>query len=186
VFGLVLMFLLSSACNHLLLTREKDSFSFLMNDSSLPVQLSRYDFYDLSFPGKRVARYFLPLSYSAGSSAFRFSFLFSSSSLQFHVVFMIYSFLFLTLGHNPSSLARADSVLTSIKVARTCVRVRARVCWKWLVGVKFYSKPKPAYAHATTRTLIHSLTLTQRARRVGHPSALGHQHALTTLWSLPL
>jgi hypothetical protein len=31
------MFLLSSPCNHLLLTKEKDSSSFLMNDSSLQV-----------------------------------------------------------------------------------------------------------------------------------------------------
>jgi hypothetical protein len=37
VFDLVLTFLLSSACNHLLLTKEKDSSSFLMNDSFLQV-----------------------------------------------------------------------------------------------------------------------------------------------------
>jgi len=35
VFDLVLMFLLSSARNHLLLTEEKDSSSFLMNYPSL-------------------------------------------------------------------------------------------------------------------------------------------------------
>jgi hypothetical protein len=81
VFDLVPMFLLSSARNHLLLTEEEDSSSFLMNDSSLLVQLSRYDFYDLSLPGKHVARYFLSLLYSAGSSTFRLSFLFSSLSL---------------------------------------------------------------------------------------------------------
>jgi len=37
VFDLVLMFLLSSACDHLLLTEEKDLSSFLMKDSSLLV-----------------------------------------------------------------------------------------------------------------------------------------------------
>ena len=67
VFDLVPMFLLSSARNRLLPTKEKDSSSFLMNDPSLLVQLNRHDFYGLSLPDKRVVRYFLLLLYSAGS-----------------------------------------------------------------------------------------------------------------------
>jgi hypothetical protein len=51
VLDLVLMFLLSSAFNHLLLTEERGSSSFLMNDSSLLVQLIHCDFYGLSLPG---------------------------------------------------------------------------------------------------------------------------------------
>ena len=67
MFDLVLMFLLSSARDHLLLTEEKDSSFFLMNDSSLLAYLSRCGSHGLSLPGRRVARYFLPLLYSAGS-----------------------------------------------------------------------------------------------------------------------
>jgi len=49
VFDLVLMFLLSSSCNHLLLTKEKDSSPFFMNYSFLLV-------HGLSLLRKRVAR----------------------------------------------------------------------------------------------------------------------------------
>ena len=58
MLDLVLMFLLSSACNHLLLTEEKGSSSFLMNDSSLLVQLIHCDFYGLSLPARAKTNIF--------------------------------------------------------------------------------------------------------------------------------
>ena len=50
------------------------------------------------------------------NAPFLFPFLFLLS-LQFHVVFMIHSFLFLAFGHNSPSL-RLDYALTSIKIVR--------------------------------------------------------------------
>src|SRR4030067_1537030 len=58
-------------------------------------------------------------------SLFPFQFLIS---LQFHVVFMIHSFLFLAFGHNSSSLRTLYSVPTSIKLARALwSRLMARI-----------------------------------------------------------
>jgi hypothetical protein len=104
VFDLVLMFLLSSARNHLLLIKEKGSSSFLMNDSfsSRITESSRF----LWLVPSRQARGALFLAFVvfrrelSVSSLFPFQFFIS---LQFHVLFMIYSFLFLTFGHNSSS-----------------------------------------------------------------------------------